>query len=610
MKIILKALAFFFLLGPAYGQTGIVVPQLSHCDTLVNNFLNTYNIPGATFAIAKDGKIIYMRAFGYSNVAKTVPMLPNNLFRVASISKTITAISIMKMLENNQLSLSSKVFGPGGILQNHPMFSTANVTDSRIYNITVQNLLEHASGWDQNSSCNPNPTTPYPYFVAGCEPIVFPLRVTMLTGTSNPVQKDALVKFNLEKGLDFNPGTVYRYNNVGYLILGKVIEQISGLTYENYVQTNIFAPLGIFDMHIGKTLLSEKQEREGEYTGNGDSTLSCYGTGNYVPWEYGGSSVPALDATGGWIGSPRDILKLLTAVDGFATKADILLPATISTMTTPSANNPGYAKGLEVNPSGRWWHFGSYDGTASELVRTANGYTSVIILNKRNITSSQFWNDLDNLPFNCIMNVPSFPAFDLMETPKVNASAIVFSAKKDSSVMVRWTKGNGSNRLLICRPDTAINWYPLDGNDYAANDTFGIGAGLVSNNFVVYNGTDDSVKVKGLTPGKKYYFRVVEYSKNTTTGNNALYLLGGNPVQSVTTRMDYVFTGNGNWSDTTNWLNNKVPPAILPAESDIMINPAGNGECILNIPQAISPGSSLTVMENKRFRVIGNIIQL
>ena len=91
----------------------------------------------------------------------------------------------------------------------------------------------------------------------------------MLTGTSNPVSKFAHIKFLLEKGLDFAPGTGYNYSNIGFLILGCVIEQLSGMPYETYVQNNILAPLGIFDMHIGKNLLSEKQEREGEYVGNG-----------------------------------------------------------------------------------------------------------------------------------------------------------------------------------------------------------------------------------------------------------------------------------------------------------------------------------------------------
>ncbi len=65
-------------------QTGIPIPAMSHCDQLVNNFLNTYDIPGATFAMAKDGKLIYARGFGEANLAGTELTQPHHLSRFAS----------------------------------------------------------------------------------------------------------------------------------------------------------------------------------------------------------------------------------------------------------------------------------------------------------------------------------------------------------------------------------------------------------------------------------------------------------------------------------------------------------------------------------------------
>ncbi|HVZ96348.1 MAG TPA: serine hydrolase [Chitinophagaceae bacterium] len=532
MKLFLLSAALLFL-TETNAQTGIPVPEMTQSDNLINNFLTTYGIPGATVAIAKDGKIVYMRAFGYSDVAQTVPTEPYNLFRIASLSKQITSIAIMKLWQEGRISMSDKVFGTGGILENHPDFSTANITDSRIYNITVQNLLEHEAGWNRDNDCNPNPTYPYPYFLSGCDPISFPLRVTYLEGTTNPVHKDDLVKFLLEKGLDFDPGTAYNYSNIGYLILGDIIEKITGMSYGDYVQDSIFAPLGIYDIHLGKNLLANKQEREGEYVGNGYTTLSCYGDGTYVPWEYGGFSVEAMDAHGGWIASSRDMLKLLVAVDSFPTKPDILTPAAITLMTTPSANNQYYAKGWSVNPYYNWWHTGSLDGTASEQVRTSGGYCWIIICNKRNITDANFWTDLDNLGWNCLASTTSWPTWDLMASPTINASNISFSNVTSSSATVSWTNGNGDNRLLLVSPDAPVNGFPLDGTDYTANAAYGSGNVIGASNYVVYNGTGNSVTVTGLTSGKKYYFRVVEYNKNGVTGNNALYLLGENPEDSV-----------------------------------------------------------------------------
>ena len=103
-----------------------------------------------------------------------------------------------------------------------------------------------------------------------------------------------------------NGHTIAIHIQSAYLVLGEVIEKKTGLTYENYVKQYILAPLGIYDIRLGKNLLAEKQEREGEYiTPPQNTTLSAYGTGLFVPWQYGGWSLEAMDAHGGWIASAR-----------------------------------------------------------------------------------------------------------------------------------------------------------------------------------------------------------------------------------------------------------------------------------------------------------------
>lgn len=608
MRKILSALLFAACFG-SYAQTGIPVPSMTQSDNLINNFLTAYDIPAATVAMAKDGRIVYMRAFGNANIANTIPTQPYNLFRIASLSKPVTAIACMKLMQHGRLAMNARAFGTGGILQNHPVLSAATITDTRVYDITVQQLLEHAAGWNRDVNCNPSPTTPYPYYFAGCDPIAFPLRVTMLTGTPNPVTEEALLTFMLEKGLDFTPGTAYSYSNMGYLVLGEIIEQITGLSYERYIKDSVLAPLGIFDMHIGKNLLADKQEREGEYLGNGYTNLSVYGTGQNVPWEYGGFSVEAMDAHGGWIASSRDMLKLLTAVDGFSTKPDILNANTVATMVTPSANSQYYAKGWQVNQFNNWWHTGALDGTASIWVRSAGGYAWIIILNKRNITNSNnFWSALDNLGWNCISATSTWPTWDLMLSPTVNASGISFSNVSGSSVTVNWTNGNGASRLLIVKADSAVNAFPLDGTNYTANAAFGSSNSPGLNNYVVYNGSGSSVTVTGLTANKKYYFRVIEYNRNTSTGNNALYLLGNNPREYTITAGSFTFTGNGNWSNAANWSGNLIPPATLPHGSQIIINPSGTGECVLDVQQRVSSSAAVTVQAGKKFRIMGNLV--
>jgi len=518
------ALTVFAYALPVFAQTGIPVGSMSQCDTQMQTFLTNYQIPGATFAIAKNGKLIYMRAFGTANQAGTELTQPYHMFRIASISKPITSIAIMKLIENGQLSLSDKPFGPGGILNADPYFANANITDPRVYNITIQNLLEHSAGWNRDLPMPPGPVSPYPWGYGHSDPIAFPLHVTQTLGEANPVKRRSMIKFLIQKGLDFNPGTAFAYSNVGFLVLGEVIEKKTGMTYENYVKQNVFAPLGIYDIRLGKNLLADKQEREGEYI-NPFTTLSVYGTGQFVPWQYGGWSVEAMDAHGGWIATARDLVRLYTAFDGFPSRPDILSPATLQIMTTPSANNTNYAKGLNVNSAGYRWHGGALDGSYSWLVGTNSQVAWAVIMNKR-VETDAFQNAVANLGFgSCTNTTTTFPTHDLFDVPTQNASAMNFSNITSNSMTVNWTNGDGDGRVLIMRAGGAPNKFPLDGTEYAAGPQVDLGDG----NYVVYSGTGNNTTVSNLNSNTNYQFRLYEYKKNFNTGNYALYQLA-NPA--------------------------------------------------------------------------------
>ncbi len=513
-----------------FAQTGIYVPSMHTSDSLISNFLNNYNIQGATVAIAKDGKLVYLRAFGYADIAGQELTQPYHMFRIASLSKTITGAAIIKLWQEGLLDLDAKVFGPGGLLNDDPYYSGANITDTRIYNITVRNLLEHSAGWNRDIPMTPNPLPPYPWGYQSSDPISFPLYVTLTLGESNPVTERALIKFLLERGLDVAPGTEYHYSNIGFLVLGAVIEHLTGMSYEDFVKTNILDPIGAYDMHLGKNLLKDKMEREGEYI-NTYTSLSCYGTGEYVPWQYGGWNLEAMDAHGGWIASAKDLLRFVLAVDKFNTKPDILTPASIDTMTTPSLTNPNYAKGWEVNQYNNWWHTGSLDGSRSILVRSAGGFAWVIILNDG--AEGNFWTDFDNLIWNCIGSTTNYPTFDLLNSPLQNSTNLSFSNNTQTSVQVSWNNGDGNSRLLLIREGNPTNKYPLDGISYTANSSFGSGDDLGNGNFVVYSGNGNNVTVTNLSPNMNYYFRLFEFNKNSTTGDNALYLLANSEKDSI-----------------------------------------------------------------------------
>ncbi len=356
--------------------------------------MQVWKINGGSIAITKNGNFVYTNAFGYADKRKSEPTQTKHLFRIASVSKSITSIAIMKMMEEGRLKLTDTVFGSNRILDNS--YYLSSVSDKRILNITVNDLLEHTSGWDR--------AVPVDGFTHS-DPAFFPLHVCEVLKAPNPVGDSTLIKFALLKGLNDAPGKHYAYSNIGYLILGKVIEKLSGMNYETYLMKTIFNPLGITDISLGNNLSSDKKENEVEYSGEALS-FSCYGGGALVESQYGGFNVEAMNAHGGWIASAESLAKLLLAVDGFSTSPDLLSPATINSMNNPGSLQPGYAKGWFVNRLNNRWHTGSMDGTSSFVCITGDGYTWTFLFNSRSDNSPAFWKAFDRLPRQCINALP------------------------------------------------------------------------------------------------------------------------------------------------------------------------------------------------------------
>nr|WP_262905351.1 serine hydrolase domain-containing protein [Hymenobacter nitidus] len=500
---------------PALAQTGASTPQLAHCDAAIEQFMQRWKIPGASVAISRHGKLVYSRAFGYADLGRTVPMRPSHLMRVASVSKPVTATAIMKLVEDGRLELSHKAFGPEGYLQSD--YYTSAIRDERVYDITVQQLLEHSAGWNRNNGTDG---------FSSSDPIDFPLHVADALSAPNPVGDSTMVRFLLTKGLDFKPGARFAYSNVGYLVLGKILEKVTGQSYETWVRANILAPAGIQEAHLGHNLLADKNEREAEYFSK-DHRASCYGTGKNVSAAYGSWNLEAMNAHGGWLFSARDLVRFLVATDGNPAQPDVLAPATVEQMREPSENNRHYAKGWMVSKKVSW-HTGSLDGTASCVAQTADGYTWAILLNAR-ANPNRFWNDLEKLGWECVEGATEWPTQDFFP-PTQNASHLRGTILPTGTAALRWTNGNGSRRLVILQEGSPVAALPQDGTSYAPDAAFGHGSALGKGAYVVAAGPDSTISLRNLAPNKTYYARVVEYLQNDTTGQQAMYALDGNPT--------------------------------------------------------------------------------
>jgi CubicO group peptidase (beta-lactamase class C family) len=340
-------------------------------------FMQKYSVPGMSIAISRHGKFVYEHQWGMADTKEAQLVLPSSLFRIASVTKPITSVTIFSLIEQGHLNLNDKVFGPSGVLgtkYGKPPYRQY-VTD-----VTVDNLLTHTSGGWPNDSTDP-----------------------MFRFDSWDHSK--LIDWTLENlPLTYPPGQHWAYSNFGYCVLGRVIEQVTGQPYGDYVQANILAPCGISDMRIAGNKLSQRAPNEVVYYGQYDED----------PYKM---NVTRMDSHGGWLASPSDLVIFLDHVAGAANIPALLKPQTIKTMTTPSSaysqSSPGkYARGWMVreNGAGNWWHSGSLPGCTTIMVRTATGLCWAALTNTRTEPSDEIGADLDNMVWDMVRQVPAWGA--------------------------------------------------------------------------------------------------------------------------------------------------------------------------------------------------------
>jgi CubicO group peptidase (beta-lactamase class C family) len=237
----------------------------------VGNFKRQFNVPGFSVAISHKGQFVYTRAFGMADRKDSVQATTDNAFRIASVTKPITSVAIFTLIEKGKLRLDDKVFGTAGILGTKYGKGTEKqyVTD-----IAVDHLLTHTAGGWPNDSTDP-----------------------MFSHDSWDQTK--LISWTLENlPLTYPPGQHWAYSNFGYCLLGRVIEQVSGQAYADYVQANVLQPCGISGMSIAKNSMRDRASNEVVY----------YGQYSEDPYKI---NVTRMDSHGGWIATPTSLVQFL-----------------------------------------------------------------------------------------------------------------------------------------------------------------------------------------------------------------------------------------------------------------------------------------------------------
>jgi len=332
-------------------------------DGVVEKFLWKWKLKGASVAIVQHGRLVYAKGYGWADKEKGERMEPKHIFRLASLSKLITATAIMKLCQEGHLSLGDKVFGEGAILD-CPQFQ--NIRDKRMKEITVEMLLRHMAGFTYRRG----------------DPMFTVLDIMKWEHLDSAPDMDGMIEYALTQSLGCAPGSSYHYSNLGYLILTKIVEQVSGMGYEAFCQKEILHPAGCYDMHIAHNLYEEKYPNEVRYyeAENAGLVEAYDGSGEMRRKCYGGSNINGLLGAGAWVSSPAEYVKFVSAIDGDDATDDILDLETVREMTEcPEGEN--YPIGWISTENGEWCRTGTLSGTSAMVKKKADGSIWMFITN-------------------------------------------------------------------------------------------------------------------------------------------------------------------------------------------------------------------------------------
>ncbi len=343
-------------------------------DQSITTLMAKHHIPGATIAVARNGKLVIARAYGLADRERNIPTQPDSLFRIASISKTLTSTAILKLIDEGRLTLDTKVFPL--LDQFHP--PKGKQPDPRLADITIRNLLQHTGGWDLNVD----------------DPMEMAADASRALNVPAPVRPDDLIHYVVGQPLNFDPGSRFAYSNFGYEVLGRVVEKITHMPYEDYVKLAILVPIGVHSTRQGETMLSQRADGEVLYYDFPGAPLvwtRVRGGPPVVARPYA-FPIREFDSAGGWVSSVIDLTRFALAMDEQSGHELILQPATlrqaradrIASWPVPTGKRY-YALGwvIDVAPDGAetWWHNGGLPGTSSIVAHRPDGIVYAVLFN-------------------------------------------------------------------------------------------------------------------------------------------------------------------------------------------------------------------------------------
>jgi N-acyl-D-amino-acid deacylase len=334
-------------------------PGLEPLDEAMLRIMDRHGIPGGAFALARDGKLRLAKGYGWSNLSTGAPVEPTTAFGLASLSKPLTAVGILMLVEQGKLNLDDAVFD---ILTDIKPPRGVRV-DARLSDITVRECLNHSAGWDRE--------------VSG-DPVYWEPQMCRAFRTRPPVSPRQFLEFMLTQPLEFKPGTEQKYSNVGYVVLGEIIAKVSGQSYERFITNNVLKPMGITGVGL--------HGLDGKYT-VGEAVRHLAGTLIALP----AMLLPMVNAAAGWSGSVVDMARFLTNLDG--SRGDPVLSDKTRRLMIEKPTDPlkpfadgtwvglGWDRVFVKDKTFGYFKDGSYQGMRCFMKRLPTGVNWVLLYN-------------------------------------------------------------------------------------------------------------------------------------------------------------------------------------------------------------------------------------
>lgn len=339
MKLFLNEILILFLFSATAQETTFKFEES------LQEFINANEYKTAQVGVLFGNRLAYAKAFGRGHEHTNTELKARH--PISAISKAFTSIAILKLYDEGKIKLEAKVFGQDGILPDITPWNGDHV-DERIYDITIENLLYHTAGWDYSHSDMADPMLNSALLKRGTTT----KNITKDMNLKKPPTATDIISYMLSTRLDYTPGTKSVVSNLGYVILGRIIENVTNATYEEYVNTHIVFPCGMVHTRIRKSHRCVKRDNDLAFK---DCTVR--------------SSL--VDAALGWESNIYDLARFFQCIDGSADFsiinekiANLLIkkPKTVSAQHRQTWMGPGF----HINTKGEIWIVG--DVFANDLL--------------------------------------------------------------------------------------------------------------------------------------------------------------------------------------------------------------------------------------------------